>query len=252
MSFSFTVPESLEFIGSFSIQFKYVPAVGDAISLSYFDSASGEVQDEAASLKFSVSADLRVVDLADSPSEKSLTYGSEIKYKFKVVDAVSGKNVGSGSMDEANVFLLVQNVDAASGKPMVAAKVAARVAGDKTFSIQWTVNPNAEKGAASLALAAFDSDGNTLKLVVGDSGKAYSFQIDIGGEISVSTDFAYSISNDVVKSVFAVSFSLVCAEKKLPDAQLKGTVMFSSGSEFVAVAGLVDIPVANNDMWSCH
>lgn len=161
-TFETTVEPLLESIGTHYLTFRYVPAVGAEVHLQNYDSSIGELYEDINVLNFTVKADLSL-EAKEQPKAGSLFYGGNVVYKFNIKDATSGQYVYSG--DKAKVYLDLTHDEA--GRAYTSVHHAAAVQGegkDKTFHLNWLINPNAVKGAGSLKLSVVDADGTTVAL----------------------------------------------------------------------------------------
>jgi len=242
-TFEYPVTASFLSIGTHRFSFRYVPQRGNRdLTLGNFDSKTNELLDETQPLTFAVKADLQVTELSTPPKDGSLSYGNDISFTFKVLDAISGKFIWTEG--ETDVALNLKNVDS-KGKTYVSDKVYATQTFDKTgaksaLAISWSVSPNAVKGAGTLGLTAEIAGGEEVALVKATDKKPWSVSVTIGGTIVATHEVQTLSTPDGTHNVFLVTFELNCQGKSLRGAQLRGVVTEMGG---VSVSDFV-VPVA--------
>lgn len=244
--YTFEIPVTATFdsIGKQRIAFRYQSRATGAkpVALANFDSASGELYDEAQPLTFVVNAKLQVVDLTNAPADGALSYGDEVAFTFKVVDTLSGKNVWVNSESPSSTVDLVLKADNVVADRHSAEQKSDESGKPSSFAINWAVSANAKKGAATLELAVASGDAD-VALQTKD-GKNFKVSVTVGGEIEVSHEVHQVNSLENFHNAFTVEFSLSCKSKSLAGAQLRSVVktVGSSGQSEVVAA----LPVASN------
>jgi len=92
-----------------------------------------------------------------------------------------------------------------------------------TFTVDWIVNPNAERGKGVLELVGVAGDGRDLALL-GEDGKPWKHQVEVGGELSVREEVQSKAVIDPrsgdESGIFRVSFKLASGTTTLPGAKL--------------------------------
>lgn len=212
--FDFVVDSTFESIGVHSVTFTYKAANGDEFPLKLFNSATKYLYDVGETFSYSVDTQLTITDSKSALKEGKLEYGNDVKLSFKVFDEVSKKNIWAGSKDSTAYLVLQHNVGQASAFTSIrhaASQIQGKNNEPSHFSVDWSVNPNALKGPATLALVVQAADGTDVELVSG--GKPWSVNVDIGGDIT-TTQKTHSgkLNNDLVS--FLVEFELTCQQKK--------------------------------------
>jgi prenyltransferase beta subunit len=246
--FEVPIPAALDSIGVNVVSFRYLTASGVSVPLANYDSAFGELYEDAALLNYTVQAKLRVVDIKEKPETHDFFYGNDINFRFKVKDVLSNQYVEKGSNDlgVGNVYLSLKHKDVHRVRPFTSAHEAAQqvanAKGEKEFVIHWSINPNAVQGEGFLTVSAEGADGGSIDLYMEDD-KPVHIDVKIGGEISAqAVTFSTSESNAKETALIA-QFELSCQNRSLKDAQLRGSV-YRGDSDVALFTGL---PVATND-----
>jgi len=246
--FESIVRSTLEILGKNIISFRYVPTASkESVHLSNYDSAHDELYDESATLSFTVSSELHLVEVDQKPKDSDFYYGNEIVYKFKVKDNVSGKYVVAEQPDITNVYLSLKNK--AGKRTVTSVRQPATQFTDtqgvaKGFLLKWLINPNAFRGAGALSITVEDVDGTSTPLSQEKSKDAVSYNVNIGGDISVKSNYYASTSTSDVETAFVVQFSLYCQDRKLKDAHLRCTVNVKDES---GVSSEFTVPVVSGE-----
>jgi hypothetical protein len=232
-SFAFNIPATFDAIGSHSVTFSYEATNGDRFPLKLFNSKTNYLYDVGEAFSYSVDTLLVVTDDKSAPKAGKLEYGNDIKFTFKVYDEISKQNIWAGT-HEATAYLVLRHDE---GKPseFTSIKQSIGEVNHNYFSVDWSVNPNALKGPAVLALVAQAADGKEVPLLTA-AKKPWTVNVDIGGVITVSQQsYSGKLNEDQVS--FFVEFELTCQSKKLKGAQLVAIVHFNDG-------GSIEVPVA--------
>lgn len=236
-TFDFTVEPTLDHIGSNVLSFRYVPAVGDEITLQNFDTDAGELYDDTNVLSYLVKSALSLVDVSDSPKSGNLFYGGNVGYKFRLKDEESGLHVYSSEKPLGNVYLDLSHEEKGA-RPYSSVRHPASITGEgdkKRFHINWDVNPNAVTGEGKLGLSVTDVDGNPIAVK-----NSKSVKVNIGGSIDVTPDvYTTSIQTSSYTALVA-EFTLSCQGKQLKNADLLANV--ERDGKVVAT-----VPVAHNN-----
>eukprot|EP01087_Luapelamoeba_hula_P004808 TRINITY_DN1477_c0_g1_i1.p1 TRINITY_DN1477_c0_g1~~TRINITY_DN1477_c0_g1_i1.p1 ORF type:complete len:1004 (+),score=192.45 TRINITY_DN1477_c0_g1_i1:187-3198(+) len=250
-SFAVPVTPTLDALGTNVVSFRYVPANGDDVVLSNYDSSNSELYEDAAALNYTVKSDLYMVDVQEKPTAQDYYYGNEISYRFGLKDAVTGQRVTKGNTDNANVYLSLQHQDedkttrsfASTNEP---ATEVVGADGKSSFYIKWAINPNAVQGQGYLALSAQDADGNRAPLYVeGSKSTPVRYDVNIGGNITVHSE-TYSTSDVAYEqTAFVAQFTLSCQDKQLRNAQLQCSV-HPAGASASSPALVELLPVATS------
>lgn len=232
-SYVFNVPVEASFssIGSNVVSFHYQGASGEVFPLLNHDSKRGEIFDETTRLVYTVQAELHVTDLKSGLKDGELVYGNEVKFSFKVKDAITKKNVFALGEDGNTVSLVLRHVNPETGATFTSsAQRAVQVNKEEDadsppdhFEITWSVNPNAVNGKGFIQLVTQGTDGKEIALLDEKAKEPYRVNVEIGGEISVDHE-TYSNSVDEEESVFFVEAILSCAGKELNGAHLQASV----------------------------
>jgi len=246
--FALDIPATLDFLGNNLVSFRYVPVRGSPIKLQPYDSFFNEPYEDAAALNFTVSAELRMVDVVEKPSATDFHYGTEIVFRFKVRDFKTGKLIHTGTQEHANIFLLLQHMQSGRAKPLITARqpAVADQASD-SFIIRWPIDANALRGPGVITLIAQDADGKALPLLMeGKDEQAVEIKIRIGGNIRVeSTSYTTALIKNLQSTVFSVQFKLYCQKVALHAAQLRAAVLRLDPST-KAFTQVADLPVATS------
>eukprot|EP01097_Dermamoeba_algensis_P002341 TRINITY_DN1927_c0_g1_i2.p1 TRINITY_DN1927_c0_g1~~TRINITY_DN1927_c0_g1_i2.p1 ORF type:complete len:658 (-),score=173.13 TRINITY_DN1927_c0_g1_i2:182-2155(-) len=246
--FEFTVPATLDFIGNLLVALRYEPVEGSSVPLNNFDSALGELYSEAFHLNFTVKAQLVVSNLDKKAFKTQLYYGNDVEFSFEIQDTLTKSSVSQGAQEKATVNLVLQHQE--DGRPKVFTSASQAATQNKnTFSVSYSVNPNAIQGSGILGLIAHNADGEEVPLYADSSLKSQvKYNIVIGGDINVASKIhsqeAY-VSPRLVgtlfhETAFVVQFTLDSQGKALKDAVLKCNVSAAGESLFT-------VPVASND-----
>ncbi|KAL6080071.1 hypothetical protein QOT17_000457 [Balamuthia mandrillaris] len=234
--FEVPVTPTLDAIGENVVSFRYVSAAGQSVRLSNYDSVLEELYEDSTLLKYTVSAELHLVNIRERPTTESFFYGNDITFRFQVKDAISGKLVEQGDNEQANVYLSLQHVDEEQAGATYTSTFEPASQGlnpqteEPEFVIRWTINPNAVRGAGYLTISATDADGKQLTLLSEEDKKPFSTAVTIGGDIDVAHE-AYTTSDFALDATaFIVNFNLSCQAKPLKDAQLRVSVSLLDGS----------------------
>jgi hypothetical protein len=227
--FEVPVTATLDVIGLNVVSFRYVSASGHSVELAGFDSHFGELIEDPASLNYTVSANLQIVDVKEQPKATTFAYGQVVQFRFRVKDVLSGSYISVGENEQANVYLSLKHVDETKGRPFVSANEAAteevNEKGVKEFVIQWAINPNAVQGAGVLSLSAQDADGNVVELSDVTTGKPVQLEVTVGGDIQVEhSSYSTSDATTYRETAFVVQFGLSCQNESLTNAQLRASV----------------------------
>jgi len=154
-----------------------------------------------------------------------LVYGDEVKFSFKVRDALTKKSIWAGG--PSGVALVLRHVTSDNRTFTSQVQPAQQSKGKdgmpEFFEVTWSVNPNAVKGKATIELVVQASDGKELELLEENSKKIYRVRVTIGGKIDVS-EKTYSNQMDESETVFLVEAQLSCAGKDLNGADLRAVV----------------------------
>jgi len=243
--FEVPVSPSLDSFGSNIVSFRYLTDANEEVSLGNYDSFYGELYEDSSVLNYTVSGELYMVEVKEQPKTHDFYYGNDINYRFRVKDSVSGKYIEKGSDEQANIYLALQHKDEGRARLFTSAVQAASevvVDGAKQFAINWAINPNAVQGLGFLTLSAKDADGNHLPLYAeGTKKQTVNYDVNIGGNITVSSSPYSTFESTYEQTVFVVQFNLSCQEKSLKDAQLRCSVAYDEKT----VVSL--LPAATND-----
>jgi hypothetical protein len=225
-----------------------VPAGGEDIALSNYDSFFNELYEDTNGLNYTVKADLELVTVDPFPKREQFFYGNDISFKFKVRDRLSDKTVHAGTF--GNVYLSLQHKYENRPLPFISAHEAASqyrsASGEpEGFLFKWSINPNAVQGEGSVSLSAQDADGNKIPIYQKDKKEEMTQSVNIGGDIKVDSREYNTQQPGTIDTAFVVDFAMSCKDKPLKDAQLRCTVSYDSGS---GPTELLRLPVAiNND-----
>lgn len=243
--FEFEIENTFDVIGTNIIVFRYMTANGQNITLQNYNSQQNEMYEETESLTYVVHTELELVSFVGAPKSGDLNYGDPISLRFKVRDAISGKQIVAKSDSEATVYLVLRHTDA-KGRQSVSARLPAIQVEDKdglTFVVDWVVSPNAAKGRSQLSLEAVGADATPLKLVNPKDGKEWQVNVNIGGEIEVKQK-TY-VSEDFGKVNFLIEFELLCRNRPLKGAQLRATIFYTESDG--NMKELFTVPVARRE-----
>ena len=232
--FEFTVLPSLDFVGTNIITFSYVSANGDKHRLLNYEEATGELFDDNFHLNYTVQAEFYMTG-TQTPIKSDLFYGNEVALSFKVQDKISKQFVKKGNSD-ANVYLFLKHQDSEKKRSFTNAEVAADQEGE-VFTLNWSVSPNAIRGAGVIVIATKDADGKENPLYQeGTNKELTSFPVTIGGDIEVSskTFTSGSLLSQTKETSFVVQFSLSCQQQTLKDAQLRVNVTHKATQTVIA------------------
>ena len=245
VSFELPLAATFDSIGTHLVSFRFVAANGEATQIANYDSAANELYDENNAVAFTVAVDLVFQPVGAKPAASAFVYGADIAYNFKVKDALSGLEVKPGHVEAANVYLALRAAD--GGRGQVSVHLPAK-ASDKGLSVQWTINPNAVRGAGVVELAAEDADGNAYPLHEEGKKESVQLQVNIGGSIDVTQEAVATTVFDRrgnPKTAFVVKFALACKGKSLSGAALKAVVDHVSEAG-VATTVASGLPVATS------
>lgn len=227
LSYSFERPVDAAFpaIGTNVVSFHYQSVSGEVFDLLNYDSNTNELFEDNVHLNYTVNAELHVTDIKNGPKDGELVYGNEVKFTFKVKDAITQKYVFAAG---DNTVALVLRHETQGRAPFTSNVQPAVQIFDKTknpdhFEITWSVNPNAVKGRGFIQLVAQGSDGKEIQLLEEKTKQVYKVGVTIGGQISVQSR-TYSNRIDEEETVFFVDAQLSSAEKVLNGADLRATV----------------------------
>jgi len=204
------------------------------LALSNYDSESNELYEEGQRVEYFVDSLLQVVGDTHKPKPGQLVYGNKIQFTFKVQDQVSGETVWDNERSNS-VFLSLRHE---KGKPtsftsdLSPVEVSQKDGTKQFYQVDWTVNPNAVKGASSLELVVVSGNGKEHPIL---SGRApWAVDVEIGGKIHVEQK-TYSIVLESDETAFFVDFDLSCEQAPLQDAILYANVVLvdSRGSKDV-------------------
>eukprot|EP01099_Mayorella_cantabrigiensis_P008624 TRINITY_DN811_c0_g1_i5.p1 TRINITY_DN811_c0_g1~~TRINITY_DN811_c0_g1_i5.p1 ORF type:complete len:991 (-),score=287.09 TRINITY_DN811_c0_g1_i5:236-3151(-) len=232
--FEYTVAPNLDFVGTNVVTFSYVSASGEKHRLLNYDDATKELFDDNFSLNYTVQAELYVTG-SKTPIKSDLYYGNEVSLSFKVQDKISKQFVKKGNSD-ANVYLSLKHQDSDKKRTFTNAEVAAQQEGE-VFTLNWSVSPNAIRGAGVIVIATKDADGKESPLYKeGTNKELTSYTVAIGGDIEVSskTFTSGSLLSQTKETAFVVQFALSCQQQVLKDAQLRVNVTHKASQNVIA------------------
>jgi len=231
--FEFVISPNLDFVGANIVTFSYLSASGEKHRLLNYDDSTGELFDDSFSLNYTVQAELYVT--GKTPIKTDLFYGNEVALSFKVQDKISKQFVKKGN-SEANVYLSLKHQDGDKKRTFTNAEVAADQQGE-VFTLNWSVSPNAIRGAGMIVIGTKDADGKESPLYKeGTNKESTSYSVTIGGEIEVQskTFTSGSLLSQTKETAFVVQFSLSCQQQVLKDAQLRVNVTHKPSQTVVA------------------
>jgi len=237
--FEFTIPSTLDYIGSNVVSFRYQTVHGQSIPLANFDSTYGELYDDSSVLSFAVESNLHLADVKEQPQQGDFYYGNEIGFRFGVVDTISNNRVSQGEFGKVYMSL---NHEDERHRTFTSTKIAADQIGEELV-VRWQINPNAVKGDGVLILSAENADGEEISLYGANknSKETLKHKVNIGGDIEVEHKSYSTQTLTTSQTAFVVEFGLTCRKKTLKDAKLKAFVNFVSGSHRTE---LLSVPVA--------
>jgi len=212
--FSFEVQPTFDSLGTHIISFRYEASNGDSVTLKLFNSTTNYLFEIGEILSYTVDSKLLIAEDL-SAHDSQLEYGNEVNFTFKVLDDISKKNIWAGSKD-TTAYLVLRHDQGQTSEFTSVRQAAQQISNEdgtpSHFYVEWTVNPNAMKGAAVMELVAQRADGSDVPLLNSESGR-WSFNVDIGGRILVNPR-SYSGKLDEEISTFFVEFELSCQDKK--------------------------------------
>jgi len=231
-----------------TVSFHYETAHGKKIQLQNYDSKLGELLEEGKHLTYSVNTELHVTNVKGSIKDGKLDYGNEVKFSFQVVDKITKKLVFAGS-EQSTAYLVLKHKEENRPLPFTSNKQAAQQVFDKdgnpsSFSIAWSVNPNAVKGKGFLELVAQGADGKEIPIFEEASKSQWRINVEIGGTLSVS-DRKFSSDFDEDDTVFFVEFDISCQTKQLNDAQLNAVISHSLTGTPDVKTPVISLPVTH-------
>lgn len=229
-TFSLPTEESLELVGEYALQFRYVTSEGESVTLKNF--VSGAVSTEP--ITFSVKVALQATDVENIsfPADKTVSYGNTLHLTFKLKDTVSGVSVAP--VGDATVYLALRHSDKKGGL-YTSSEVPATYT-DGTYDIQFVVNPNAQKGPGTFQLLARGLGGEYVPVST-SSQKQWSVDVEVGGDIDVQeevstgsfADVRVSQDSSVLYSYFTIPFTLGSDGENLAGAELYAVVKNGKG-----------------------
>jgi len=233
-SFGFELLPTFDSVGTHVITFFYKTSSGFSIPLKLFDSETNYLFDVGQTFSYNIDTKLSVVEDTFTKTDK-LEYGNNVAFTFKVVDEVSKKNVWNGLGDATGYLLLRHDVGNKGGFTSIKYSVPQVEKNGKPshFAVDWSVNPNAFNGLATLSLVAQSSNGDLITLT--KAGKPWSVDVTIGGSIDVtkkSHSAELGLSNLVS---FFVEFELACNQKILKGADLFASIKFPKTEETLQI-----------------
>jgi len=238
-TFTFEVSPTFDSVGTHIITFFYKTSNDVSIPLKLFDSQTKYLFDVGQSFSYKVDSKLIVVDDNQGIKEGALQYGNDVTFTFRVLDDVSKKYIWNGKGDAVAYLVLRHDI----GKPSVftsvkhaATQIPERSGTPPHFLVEWSVNPNAFKGPASLLLIAEDADGVEIPLLKGS--QPWAVKVDIGGNIEVTQTGHSGVLGQSDLFSFFVTFDLTCQTQRLKGAQLFASVRHVKSNR------VIDVPVA--------
>lgn len=237
--FEFDLETTFDSIGSTELVFRYQAANGESIVLQNYDSAEGQLYDDAEPVAVSVQTDLHLADVVEQPKGGDFFYGNVISFQFEVKDHVSGEYVSAG--ERGNAYMVLTHTDAElGGRTFTSVKVPAEEGDGSSFVINWEINPNAVKGASTLQLVAEDADENQVELLEESGKNAVQLQVNIGGDLDIESSTYSSTDFFTSHTAHIVSFTMECQGKALKDAKLRSSVIYGG-------AAVYDAPVSYDE-----
>jgi hypothetical protein len=236
--YQFVLPfeHDLDSLGTTVLSFKFFTSSQHTVALSNYDSASEEILDDAHAVNVTVTAQLQASDLEEPSAIGNLSYGNEVKLRFRLKDESTGRAVAKGK--HSNVYLLLNHIDAEHDTSFVSSKQAATEANGE-FSIVWHVDPNAIRGPGYLTVVAENADGVQVP-VHGYDGAPLRYDVVIDGNIDIDFSSTSTDSPYLSAAAFLAQVKLSSNGRPLEGAKLSVEVVPSVGESFTA-------PVASGD-----